>query len=304
MKPRARLGGALPSLRGRLMLSLVLLLLFGAATVAIYQTDLARRDWYDVGDTTMQAQALVLAAAFERNPTAPLEALAADWHAVYVQPDSGFGFTIYDRFARPVMSAPSLRGGRLPLTELPEPRERFGEMGLIGPQAVPVLAVRLRGGGHAVVSRAGGWNEALIESIQHEQWETVVLFILFGIFAVMLIAIVLPWTLRPLSQASRQAAAIGPRNLDRRIETEGLPIEMQPLVHGFNGALDRLADAYALHRRFTTNAAHELRTPLTVLSLRLQRARMGEGLDWPAIITDLARIQGMLDQLLDLARKQ
>ena len=304
MKASTPIGRALPSLRGRLVLSLVLLFLFGAAATAIYQIDLARRDWYDVGDQTMQAQASVLADAVERNPSAPLAALPAHWRAVYARPGSGFGFTIYDGFRRPVTSSPSLRGDNLPLSDLPDPGEPYGAMHLDGPAAMPVLAVRLPYGGHAVVARAGGWNEALIESIEHERMETVLLFILFSVLAVALIAIVLPWALRPLSHASRQAAAIGPNTLNRRIDAEDLPVEVQPLVNGFNGVLDRLAEAYALHRRFTANAAHELRTPLTVLSLRLQHARMGEGLDWPAIIEDLARMQRLLDQLLDLARKQ
>jgi two-component system sensor histidine kinase QseC len=83
-----------------------------------------------------------------------------------------------------------------------------------------------------------------------------------------------------------------------------LPAEITPLVDAVNGALDRMADAFEAERRFTENAAHELRTPLAVLGLRLQRARNDAAPDWPAIEQDLAHMNRLVAQLLDLARKE
>ena len=56
-------------------------------------------------------------------------------------------------------------------------------------------------------------------------------------------------------------------------------------------------------RRLTADAAHELRTPLAVLSLRLQKARLGEA-DWPAIERDVTRLGRLVGQLMDLARRE
>jgi two-component system sensor histidine kinase QseC len=71
-----------------------------------------------------------------------------------------------------------------------------------------------------------------------------------------------------------------------------------------NGALDRMADAFAAERRFTENAAHELRTPLAVLSLRLQRARETAAPDWHSIDADVAQLNRLVSQMLDLAKKE
>ncbi len=130
----------------------------------------------------------------------------------------------------------------------------------------------------------------------------------FSVPALILIWLISSWSLRPLVRVSQQAANMGPRDPAARLSKTGLPAEIVPLVHAVNGALDRMADAFAAERRFTENAAHELRTPLAVLSLRLQRAkqmtRETPGFDWPAIDGDLAQMDRLVSQLLDLARKE
>jgi two-component system sensor histidine kinase QseC len=115
------------------------------------------------------------------------------------------------------------------------------------------------------------------------------------------------WSLRPLARAAREAARIGPDQPAARISLARIPTEIQPLVTSVNQALDRMADAYEAERRFTANAAHELRTPLSVLSLRLQRAQAAEdpaAADWPGIADDVRQMTRLVNQLLDLARKE
>src|SRR5690606_29565309 len=50
--------------------------------------------------------------------------------------------------------------------------------------------------------------------------------------------------LRPLGRLSREAQALSPDNLSRRLQTATLPPELSQLAQGFNGALDRLEGAY------------------------------------------------------------
>ncbi len=130
----------------------------------------------------------------------------------------------------------------------------------------------------------------------------------FSLPALILIWVVISWSLRPLARASQEARHIGPANPAARLSATGLPTEIVPLVEAVNGALDRMASAFETERRFTENAAHELRTPLAVLGLRLQRAKQsgagGAGLDWTAIDGDLAQMNRLVSQLLDLARKE
>jgi two-component system sensor histidine kinase QseC len=126
----------------------------------------------------------------------------------------------------------------------------------------------------------------------------------FSLAALLLIWFVSSWSLRPLARASQQARDVGPQLPAMRLSRDGLPAEITPLVDAVNGALDRMADAYAAERRFTENAAHELRTPLAVLSLRVQRAQQAASPDWPAIERDLAQVNALVAQMLDLARKE
>ena len=112
------------------------------------------------------------------------------------------------------------------------------------------------------------------------------------------------WSLKPLARAAQEASAILPGCSSARISPAGLPAEVLPMVDAVNGALDRLAFAYDMERRFTTDAAHELRTPLSVLSLRLQKMELSGVEDWSAIRRDLAELERLVSQLLDLARKE
>jgi two-component system sensor histidine kinase QseC len=134
--------------------------------------------------------------------------------------------------------------------------------------------------------------------------------VLAGFFlpALAVIWAVSSWSLRPLARISQEAWNVGPSNPSSRLSPAGLPAEIVPMVVAVNGALDRMAAAFEAERRFTENAAHELRTPLAVLSLRLQRARQpsagDDGPDWTAIDGDLAQINRLVSQMLDLARKE
>ena len=138
-----------------------------------------------------------------------------------------------------------------------------------------------------------------------EPWQDLAVLLPFGGLILLLVGAVCRWSLQPLTRASAEAARVGPHNPDSRIGTAGLPDELSPLVTAMNAALDRLATAYQVEKRFTSNAAHELRTPLATLSLRLQRIRHDNTpIDWPALDRDIATMSGLIDRLLDLARKQ
>ena len=105
--------------------------------------------------------------------------------------------------------------------------------------------------------------------------------------------------IRPLLQASSQAASIGPTRTDVRLPQDNIPTEVLPLVLAVNQALDRLERGFQSQREFTADAAHELRTPLAVL-----RARIDTLDDKPAITTLRRDVDGMsriVGQLLELS---
>ena len=133
MKADALTAFVRPSLRGRLILSLTLLFLIGSLATWVYQTDVSRRDWYDIGEQTMQSQALALAAAWKRNRSAPLAALSPDWREAYRRPGGDYRYAVYDPSMRLVASSPSLSGLPLPFSEPPPPGQPFGHLAFVGP---------------------------------------------------------------------------------------------------------------------------------------------------------------------------
>ena len=137
-----------------------------------------------------------------------------------------------------------------------------------------------------------------------EPYQDALVLASFSVAALLLIWLVSSWSLRPLARVSQQARDVGPQSPAARLSRDRLPAEITPLVDAVNGALDRMADAYAAERRFTENAAHELRTPLAVLSLRVQRAQQEAAPDWTAIEQDLGQVNALVAQMLDLARKE
>ncbi len=138
-----------------------------------------------------------------------------------------------------------------------------------------------------------------------EPWQDLAVLLPFALVMLVLISLVTGWSLRGLRRASEQASRVGSNRPDARIAVAGLPGEAIPLVEAVNAALGRLATAFETQRRFTADAAHEMRTPLAVLSLRLQRARHDNILpDWEAVEADLATMRRLIEDLLDLARKE
>lgn len=109
--------------------------------------------------------------------------------------------------------------------------------------------------------------------------------------------------LRPLSAASERAAAIDPSATNVRLDSDGVPAEVAPLVAAINGAFDRLEAGYSAERRFTANAAHELRTPLSILRARIDRiAHEPSAEEVRALYADVDRMTRVVSQLLAIAR--
>ena len=105
--------------------------------------------------------------------------------------------------------------------------------------------------------------------------------------------------IRPLLQASKEAANISPSRTDIRIPQEDIPTEILPLVRAMNQALDRLERGFQLQREFTADAAHELRTPLAVLRARIDT--LDDGLAIATLRHDVDGMSRIVGQLLELS---
>jgi signal transduction histidine kinase len=109
-------------------------------------------------------------------------------------------------------------------------------------------------------------------------------------------------SLRPLGRVLREAQDIGPEAPKQRLTAKGLPSEIVPLVEAVNSAFGRLETGYRAQREFSANVAHEVRTPLAVLHSSVDTVQ-----DDPLrrrLKQDLARIETIFEQLIDLARAE
>ncbi|MGG6237146.1 sensor histidine kinase [Nodosilinea sp. AN01ver1] len=116
-------------------------------------------------------------------------------------------------------------------------------------------------------------------------------------------------TLSPIRRLNRLASQVTADTLDRPLNLEAAPTELQELVRSYNLMLARLAKAWGQQKRLVNDISHELRTPLSLvqgyLESTLRRgqnltAAQREGLEIAAAEAD--RTIRLLCEILDLAR--
>ncbi|WP_234264065.1 ATP-binding protein [Hydrogenophaga sp. NFH-34] len=137
---------------------------------------------------------------------------------------------------------------------------------------------------------------------------TAVPILLLAPMLMLLVGWLVGTSLAPVNRVRQQLAARTADDLTAVAET-ALPDELQPLVHEFNGLLQRLSLAFETQQRFVADAAHELRSPLAALKLQVQglrragdeatRERALQRLD-----AGIDRATRLIEQLLVLARQQ
>ena len=114
--------------------------------------------------------------------------------------------------------------------------------------------------------------------------------------------------LRPLRDLARQTREISPQQLHHRLKLADPAEELGPLVHQFNGLMDRLERAYAQLEGFNADVAHELRTPLATLigetEVALSRERSNETLRDTLVsnLEEMQRLSSMVNDMLFLAQ--
>ena len=127
-----------------------------------------------------------------------------------------------------------------------------------------------------------------------------------------LVALAIWWlvghSLRPIERIATELRRRDAQQLDP-VSEEQLPTEVEPMVRSLNGLLERLRRAFATQRAFVADAAHELRTPIAALKLQaglVGRARddasRGEALR--DLHAGIDRSAHLVDQLLTLARSE
>ena len=114
--------------------------------------------------------------------------------------------------------------------------------------------------------------------------------------------------LLPLRRLARHAQGIGVSNLAERLDSQGAPKELLPMIDSFNTMLERLAKGFVQLGQVSTDMAHELRTPInnllgeTQVALQQQRSIESYQQLLASNVEELERLARMLDNMLFLAR--
>ena len=114
--------------------------------------------------------------------------------------------------------------------------------------------------------------------------------------------------LLPVRRLARHAHGIGVGNLTERLDSQGAPRELLPMIDALNAMLDRLGKGFVQLGQVSTDMAHELRTPINNLlgetQVALHQNRSVEAYQQllASNVEELERLARMLDNMLFLAR--
>jgi len=114
--------------------------------------------------------------------------------------------------------------------------------------------------------------------------------------------------LNPITQIIREVKQISSFDLSQRIRAGTGQDEMSQLANTFNDLLGRLQEAFAIQRRFISNASHELSTPLTSVSSQveviLQKDRSAD--EYKQVLSsvreDVQQMRQLTKSLLEIAK--
>ncbi len=116
--------------------------------------------------------------------------------------------------------------------------------------------------------------------------------------------------LRRLRHIADLAAEIGPRQLNRRLDTSGPEDELGRMASEVNRMLGRLEAGFAAQDRFISEVAHELKTPVSVMLLEAQilaRSDADANAHQRFVVSveeEMRRLTKLIESFLTLARAE
>ena len=115
------------------------------------------------------------------------------------------------------------------------------------------------------------------------------------------------WTVRPVHSLEQAARRLGRGERGERVLPSG-PVELRELVREFDRMRDAVHRSLDDQRRLVADASHQLRNPLAAVRLRADSLRThlepSGRRTHESLVTELDRLEQLLDQLLSLARAQ
>lgn len=286
----------------RSLIARILLLELGAIAIAavalpMLLTSFLRTEAHRYEQRILAEQARAIALGIRGGANGPIVRLDPAMVRLYASPYDGRAFAVADTDGRTIAESPY--ADLVPWRNAPRAAERvpFRAGAFVGvSQPVRVGTARI----WVIVTQDRTGPGAILDDVIHgfiRRYDPVLISIL--LLLPLINSALTAWLFFAVRDASQQAAAIGPHNLDVRIEEAGLPLEVAPLAHATNDLLARLQASFRNQSEFVANVAHELRTPLTVYRVELEavedpalRARLRDSVD---------RLGHVVAQLQDLA---
>lgn len=117
----------------------------------------------------------------------------------------------------------------------------------------------------------------------------------------------LSWSIaRPARKLKYAADQVAQGNLTLHPELEQGPVEFRAAGRSFNHMVEAVEKMMNVQHRLLSDISHELRTPLTRLQLAsaLMRRKQGDSEELSRIETETRRLDIMINELLELSRKQ
>lgn len=114
--------------------------------------------------------------------------------------------------------------------------------------------------------------------------------------------------IKPIKETIHDVQLITSQNLSHRLFVGNRKDELAQLNNTFNHLLDRLEEAFAIQRRFISNASHELSTPLTSVSSQIEVALMQNRTDEEyrnvlrSVLEDVKELHQLTKTLLEIAK--
>ncbi|MEX8496027.1 heavy metal sensor histidine kinase [Sphaerotilus sp.] len=173
-----------------------------------------------------------------------------------------------------------------------------------------VFSQELRGlpPGHRVRVVLGSEEGRMQDTLQRFAWLIGVVSLSGALALALLGGALVRWALWPVRQLSEATRTLGPDQLSQRLAVPDAASELHVLVQAFNGALDRMEQAFVQLETFNANVAHELRSPLSTLigSTQVALARPREVDELQEVLAgnleDAERLAAMVRDMLFLAR--
>lgn len=156
-----------------------------------------------------------------------------------------------------------------------------------------------------IVARTGSERMVLLQEYRREVLGAT---IIGAMMAALLGYMVVRQSIAPVKSIAQQAHSITAQRLDKRLDAQKVPKELQALVQSFNSALDRLQESFQRLSQFSADLAHDLRTPLynltmqTQVALSKQRTNEEYQVLMSSSLEEYDRLTRMVESMLFLAR--